>query len=142
MATLLDKFKKSVIGSQTDFYDYISRIDASGDFQRVKNFEVILNSWNNILLTPKRTYDHDPEYGSELYKYVFEPLDIQTQESIKAEIKDSLNTYTDRVSIESINVKFLSNNKGFSVDIVAKYNGILGNLSFIVDENLYFNFNS
>ena len=142
MANPLDKFKKSVVGSGSNFYDYTSKINSSGDFQRIENFEVILNSWNNILLTPKRTFDHDPTYGSELYKYIFEPSDNETMDGIKNELKNSLNTYNDRVSISNIDIKFLSNNKGFSVNITVSYKGNVGNLSLLINENTYLNFNS
>ena len=77
MANLIDKFKKNVVGSGNKIADYTCKLSSSGEFKRISDLEAILNSWNNILLTPKRTYDHDPEYGSDLYKFVFEPSDEQ-----------------------------------------------------------------
>lgn len=142
MANLLDKFKKSVIGSKFKIADYTCKLTPSGDFRRITQLEAILNSWNNILLTPKRTYDHDPEYGSDLYKFIFEPSDIQTMEAIRNEIKTSLEIYDNRAAPSKIDVKFLREKKGFSVDVFVEYEDQEGQLSAIIDDTTYFNLTS
>lgn len=137
MANLMDKFKKNVIGSRNIVADYTSKIDPTAEFHRVTQLQAILNSWNNILLTPRRTYDHDPEYGSDLHKYVFEPTDVTTLEGIKDEIKRSLMVYDTRATITNIDVVFLAEKKGFSVNIYAEYENEEGHLSAKFDEMTY-----
>ena len=139
MANLLDKFKKSVIGSNDTINDYTSVITPSGDFKRITNFEAILNAWNNILLTPVGSYDHDPEYGSNLHKYVFEPVDNETVDGIKSEIRRCITTYNNQASISSITVKFLRDKKGFSFDILVELDNQEGQLSIVIDEASSFN---
>ena len=56
-----------MIGSSEKIRDYIALISSRGDFQRIEDLNVILTSWNNILLTPRRTYILDPEFF--LYAY-------------------------------------------------------------------------
>lgn len=135
MANLLDRFSKQVVGSDGNIYDYLPKITASGDFKRVKDIDVIVSSWNNILLTPRRTYLHDPEYGSDLYLMVFDPVDDSTVERIKEEIQERLSYYDDRAIITDITVSLMSNGKGFSVNILAEYEGEEASLSVKFDDS-------
>jgi len=140
VANLLDRFNKNAIGSKGNIADYISIIISSGDFKRVTNLEVILNSWSNILLTPLRTYDHDPTYGSDLYKMIFEPADEMTSEKIEREIESKITLFDDRATIEDISIDFLTNQKGFNLSITVDYEGTSGELKTTIDESLYFKF--
>ena len=142
MANLLDKFKKNVVGSNSKVSDYTCKLTPSGEFTRINDLEAILNSWNNILLTPKGSYDHDPAYGSNLYKFVFEPADDQTIEEIKDEIETVLEIYDNRATPSNITINFLKENKGFSVDISVEYDHQEGQLSAIIDKNTYLNLSS
>ena len=87
MVNLLDKFQSEVVGSAGRLVDFTSVISSKGDFSKLKNLNVILQSWSNILNTPTGSYTWDPEYGSDLYKYVFEPADQITSKSLKEEIR-------------------------------------------------------
>ena len=140
MANLLNRFNKTVAGSESKYSDYISTISSTGDFKRIEGIEVILNSWNNILLTPRRTYMYDPRYGSDLYKLIFEPADSRTIEKIKDEVINSIRTYDDRASINNVRVTFLSNQKGFDIGIDVDYNGDIGQFNVTITENFYFRF--
>lgn len=140
MANLLNRFNESVAGSNTKIADYLSSVAVAGDFKRIRNLEVILNSWNNILITPKRSYQYDPEYGSDLYKLVFEPADDITLEKVINEVKNTLMRYDDRATINDIDVVFFSNQKGFSLTIDVDYEGDTKQLNTILDESTYFKF--
>jgi len=140
MANLLDRFYKDVVGSKDKIFDYIPIIDSSGDFKRIYDLDVILNSWNNILITPRGSYIFDPEYGSDLLKYIFSPSDAKTVEDIKNEIIYTIRKYDDRATISSIDVLFLRNKKGFDINIDVEYNRQTKKLSTKIDENIYFNF--
>jgi len=140
MANLLNRFSKAVAGSESKLADYKSKIAVVGDFKRVKDIEVILNSWNNILLTPRRTYMFDSEYGSNLYKLVFEPADEKTQEQIIREVVETLRKYDDRAIINDVKIEFLSNKKGFNVAVDVEYEGDTSQLEIVIDEDLYFQF--
>jgi len=140
MATNYEKFMKEVIGSKGKIFDYTSTITPKGDFNRIRDLDVILNSWRNILLTPVRSYDHDPEYGSEIYKYIFEPTDNETANNIKDEIMYRLRTYDNRARIVDVRVNFLDGNKGFVVQIDVDFNGLTDTLSTVFDKALYLDF--
>jgi len=140
MANLLDRFNETVAGSNSKLADYISKISVRSDFKRITDIKVLINSWNNILITPRRTYMYDPEYGSELYKMIFEPADESTVNKVIEEVTSNLLRYDDRATIEDVNVTFFPNRKGFSVAVDINYEGETGQLEVIVDEDVYFKF--
>jgi len=140
MANILDRFNISVVGSEGKISDYTSTIGPSGDFRRVSDLEAIILSWNNILLTATRTYTHDPEYGSDLYKFVFDPADNYTATKIKDEVMVKLQRYDNRAKILNVDVRFLNNKKGFTVSIDVNYKGETSQLGVTIDESLYFRF--
>ena len=138
MADLLRRFNQTVAGSDSKLADYQAVISSVGDFRRIKNLEVILSSWNNILITPRRSYQFDPEYGSDIYKLIFEPADNDTLERIKTEVVETLLRYDNRATIENVEVNLLSNRKGFNISIDVKYEGKTGQLEVVIDEDAYF----
>ena len=140
MANILDKFKTTSIGSSGRVLDFSSKLSPSGDFNKLFDMDAILTSWSNILMTPRGSMDHDPEFGSDLYLYIFEPADSVTQESIKNEIYRAITTYDDRANIDEINVAFFKNKKGFNVSIVASYGNGNSELNLTIDENTYMSF--
>jgi phage baseplate assembly protein W len=139
MANILNRFFNEVVGSATKIRDYVSIITARGDFKRIEDLQVILTSWNTILLTPRRTYILDPDFGSDLYKYVFDPADDDTINNIKTEIVSRISLYDDRASIQEVAVKTLRGGKGYEIDIVADYKGLEGTLSLKVDDTTFAN---
>lgn len=140
MANILERFNKLAVGSNNSISDQIAIISPAGDFSRINNVEVVLASWNNILQTPEGTYTFDPEYGTKLYKMIFEPADEDTIKIIKDEIEHKLMRYDDRATITDIEVNFLNNQKGFFVNVYLKYDGDLSKLEVIIDESVYFQF--
>jgi len=140
MANLLSRFNETVAGSNSKLADYTPKVSASGDFKRIKDIEVLLNSWNNILITPKRTYQFDPDYGSNLYKMIFEPSDQATVNKVIDEVTENLLRYDDRATIENVDVSFYRNQKGFSVAIDVNYEGDTSQLQVVIDEAIYFKF--
>lgn len=134
MANLLKRFNKQVIGSTTRIYDYLSTITASGDFKRVRDIDVIISSWRNILITPKRSYIFDPNYGSNIHQYIFDPIDDTTVDRIKTEVYGSLQLYDDRAKIEDIEVILKGNGKGLQLNILVNYEGETKTLSLSFDD--------
>jgi phage baseplate assembly protein W len=140
MANLLSRFNQAVAGSNSKLADYQATVASYGDFRRIKDIEVILSSWNNILITPKRSYQFDPEYGSDIYKLIFEPADEETLERVRAEVIETLLRYDDRALIENININILPNRKGYNIAVDVRYEGQTGQLEVVIDEDSYFKF--
>jgi phage baseplate assembly protein W len=140
MANLLTRFKKTVVGASGTIADYTTKIISSGDFRRIRDLEVIINSWNNILLTPRGSYVFDPEYGSNMYRLVFQPADERTVEEIRREVELSLIRYDDRAAINDISISFFRNLKGFNVSIEFEYEGVEGEVEIGFDKDQYTRF--
>jgi phage baseplate assembly protein W len=123
MSNILNRFTNKTVGTDNKIFDYIPKITSSKDFQQIKDIDVIISSWNNILMTPKRSFLHDPEYGSDLYKLIFEPMDDITIEQIKNEIINSISYYDTRAIILNINILENTLKNGYVVEIELKYEG-------------------
>lgn len=135
MANILERFIKSARGTDIQPHDFIPYISSIGDFKRIRNIDVILNSWNNILLTPLGSYIYDPNFGSNLYKLIFEPADSGTVQAIKTEIETRILNYDARGEILNINVVMLPNKKGFNVNIECGFRGQTSEISIKFDDS-------
>jgi len=111
------------------------KITQSGDFQRTEGIDEIIKSLSNILMISKGTYFFDSKLGSNLYKYIFEPVDMATRTEIEQEISQSFFEYENRAEI-NYEVLFFKNKKGFRINIYVKYRGEKGKLSIDIDESL------
>jgi len=140
MINRVSSFVKNVSGSKSKIFDITSKLSPSGDFERISDIEVILSSWNIILKTPIGTYDHDPDFGSNLVNYIFEPADKTTADLIKTEISNVLSRYDNRATLSNIDVQFLLDKKGFVISLDVMYKGNKEKLKIIINENIYFNF--
>jgi phage baseplate assembly protein W len=58
----------------------------------------------HIIFTPKGQKLRDPEFGTDLIRYIFEPNDNISWEGIKTEISESVNKYVNGVVINNISV--------------------------------------
>lgn len=135
MANLLERFNDTVKGTDVRPHDFIPYISSIGDFKRLKNIDVILNSWNNILLTPLGSYIADPNFGSNLYKLIFEPADSGTVEAIKSEVKTRILNYDARGEIVDIKVIMSPNRKGFNVNVYCEFEGVSGEITVKFDDS-------
>jgi len=137
MANILDRFQKSVVGASGRFADFTDVITPVGDFKRITGLNVILKSWYNLLVTPTRTVDHDPEYGSDLYKLVFAPADDTTRQQILDEVVGKIRLYDNRAKILSASIDFLPNRRGFVLNVLAEYRGEKGEISATIDDTTF-----
>ena len=132
----IDEFFSRVPGSKTDLKSMENFISNQGDFTQIKNIDVILRSLMNLIMTVKGTYLFDPEYGTNIVKYIFEPVDEITKDSILQDISASVSRYEGRSS-STFDIKFLKGDiKGFVLDVNVSYQGEKKEISIRVDESL------
>jgi len=134
----IEKFRQTSVGAKGRIVEYLPKINPAGDLQKVMDLQAVLTSWNNILTTPLRTYTFDPEYGSELYKYIFDPADISTLQKIDDEVRYRLPSFDDRAAITDVKVEFLPNKKGFNVTVLVKYERQYGQITSVITESVLF----
>lgn len=104
-----------------------------GDITRDTEFKAIKNSLMNIVNTMKGSRRMLPEFATDLYNLLFEPMDEETARSIGEEIIESIERWEDRVEIIDIlvkpnydtnkydcrlNVRILTTNEMESVDFI------------------------
>ncbi len=131
----LERFFQTVPGKRSEIKDVDAYLSPSGDMKEIKNINVIIKSIGNLLLTARGTYIMDPEYGCDLYKYIFEPADKITMQDIYMEIERSIKKYEFRGNI-SYNVIFYNNRRGFVVNLFISYAGEKKKINVSIDESL------
>lgn len=105
---------------------YYSDIDieltkiTSGDIKKDVNIDAIINSLKNILLTMKGSRRMLPEFGSNLQRLVFEPIDEITAREIGEEIIDSVRRWDDRIIFTDILVKPIYDKNEFYISLTFK----------------------
>jgi phage baseplate assembly protein W len=58
----------------------------------------------HVIFTPKGQRIREPEFGTDLIRYIFEPNDEITWEEVKNEITDAVQTYVDNVNLDNIQI--------------------------------------
>src|SRR5690606_20984129 len=79
----------------------------------------------SLLLTDKGERYYEPDYGTNLRKYLFEPKDNLTESEIESDIKETVRKYIPKLTIK--NVSFLIDQDEFN-EIIKDYE-----LKIIVD---------
>lgn len=118
--TTYKTFQKLQKGQANTFYDIYPVIDETGDWKVLTDKDVIINSIKTLLLTPLGRYPFDPQFGSLLYKQIFELSDTVTQDIIKYEVTDRIEMYNDKVKVKDVKIFFDTTNKVCRLDVYIK----------------------
>jgi len=77
----------------------------------------------NLLLTNKGERAFNPGYGSNIRRFLFEPLDFGTAGQIQGNIINTVNKFEPRISIVTLDVLPNYDTNGFDVEMVYKIIG-------------------
>lgn len=109
---------------------------------KLKNFKLknlvdvdaVKNSVHNIFTWIKGERILDPEFGTDLRKYLYEPITEKNAEQIIAEIKTAILKFDPRVEVDDVsNIGTISNNENNEIPIQITYH-IVG----LPNEKYYF----
>ena len=89
----------------------------TNDLVTVKDKAAVAQSIKGLLLTRRGERPFQPEIGSGLQNLLFEPLDYGTAGLIKKEIKETLNRYEPRISIQGLNCYPRTDENGYEVEL-------------------------
>jgi len=89
----------------------------SNDLVTVKDKAAIVQAITVLLLTRKGERPFQPQLGCGIQNALFEPLDYGTAGIIKSEIRDTLNRYEPRISIDNILCIPDDVNNGYEVEL-------------------------
>ena len=85
-----------------------------------KDASAIKQAIVNVLLTNRGERLMNPRYGSDIRRFLFEPLDYGTGFQIKSNIRDTLERFEPRISV--IDIKCTPNFDDNGFDVVLQYN--------------------
>ena len=95
----------------------------TNDLVAVKDKAAISQAIQNLLMTKKGERPFQPQLGSGLMDMLFEPLDYGSAALIKKEIRQTINRYESRITIDRITCSIDFDNNGYSVELVYKIVG-------------------
>ena len=95
----------------------------TGDVVVSKDASAIKKAIVNLLLTNKSENLFNPEYGSDIRAYLFEPLDYGTAAQIQRNIAYSVNKHEPRVQIEDLRANPNFDDNGFDVEMTYSVRG-------------------
>lgn len=86
-----------------NIFSCTSSLSATGDLKRLEGIDIIVDMLYNLLSIPEGTYIDDPNFGTKLHRYVFEPLTDSVVSDIIREIRFKVVSYMGNlVSIQNI----------------------------------------
>ena len=77
----------------------------------------------NLLLTNKGERPFNPDYGSDIREYLFEPLDYATSIALKTKIAGVIEKFEPRIGILELSVYPNEDDNGFDIDLVYEIRG-------------------
>ena len=96
----------------------------TGDLVVSKDGSAIKQAIVNLLLTNKGEKLYNPEYGSDIRNFLFEPMDYATSAQIKQNIMYTLGQWEPRIEIEEVKVATNYDENGFDVSLVYTIRGL------------------
>lgn len=85
----------------------IGKTTTNGFLPKIAGLELVKNNIQQLLLTERGQRVMLPNFGCNLKRYLFEPLDEQTFNSIKTEILTSIHNYAVGVEVIKLSVNAL-----------------------------------
>lgn len=77
----------------------------------------------NLLLTNKGERLMNPNYGSDIRRYLFEPLDYGTANQIKGNIRDTIERFEPRISVVRLKASLNYDDNGFDITMTYSIRG-------------------
>jgi len=95
----------------------------TGDLVVSKDAFAIKQAISNLLLTNTGERLFQPKYGSNIRKYLFEPLDYGTAQAIEKSVRNSIDRFEPRISV--LNLECIPNydDNGFDVEMTYEIRG-------------------
>lgn len=87
----------------------INPINSLGGIKVVQNLEKFHSDLKVLLETEKGTMIGDPEFGSNLYRYLFLPASESTASLIREEIRSCIENNFENIVVQNIDIVFENN---------------------------------
>jgi phage baseplate assembly protein W len=121
MATTFRSDKFTATTTQTLLYsDFQTNLTVHPEIHDVvvnKNENAVKTALSNLLKTNKYERPFQPNFGSNLQKYLFEPIGPVTTSSIQKDITDTITNFEPRVRLINVSVTPYVDNNAYQVTI-------------------------
>ncbi|MCK9597028.1 GPW/gp25 family protein [Candidatus Pacearchaeota archaeon] len=108
----------------------------NGDYQEIFDIDVMLDSLEKIFSIMLETYPFDPEFGSNLFRYLHEPFDDINRENIEYDVRNVMAEHIPGLKIKDLKIR-AGNDKSFILDIIVEFQGMSRNAKFLVGKKGY-----
>ena len=101
-------------------YSYNAQLNRKEELKDVAglyDIESIKNSIANALLTSPGEKILNPEFGIDLRRFIFEPVDIFTTQEIRADIEENLPNFEPRIELEKVDVEALEDEQQYNIQL-------------------------
>ena len=88
-----------------------------------KDASAIKQAIVNLLMTNKGERLMNPNYGSDIRRYLFEPLDYGTANQIKGNIRDTIERFEPRISVVRLKASPNYDDNGFDITMTYSVRG-------------------
>jgi len=96
----------------------------NGDINDFVSIEAIKSSITNIIETMKGSRRKRPEFGGNLWPYLFEPMDEITAQSIGEEVLAAIEIWETRIIIENVNINPVYDRNEYDITVIFKLKGM------------------
>jgi len=103
--------------------------DIDGINSTVDELDAIKISMTNILMTSRGGLPGKPNFGSDISKIIFSPLDSLRKSILKNYVRESLTEFEERITVKEIQVKTIPEYNKVVIDIYFSYKNITGLVS-------------
>jgi phage baseplate assembly protein W len=106
------------------------------DIPTLSNEQAVKESISNILLTELGTKLFDPEYGVNLERYLFEPIDDMTAMLMSSDIESAIYKFETRVDQLSVTITPMEDDNTYIIDIAFNviFNSVRQNMNLMFDK--------
>ena len=117
MINVEKNFIEKVQGNNNIAKTVLPIVGQNGDYVEVYGKDAIAAEIRNLLMTPQGLYPFDPEYGTLLYKQLFEPICEDTERKIYYEVKERVLKYVAGVDVTGVDLVWDEQHKTCKVDV-------------------------
>jgi len=113
-----------------------NQITDYGDFLEVYDIDVMIDALEKIFGIMLETYPFDPELGSNLFRYIWEPFDDITMENLENDVRNVMSQHIPGLKLRNLNI-VTSNDKSFILELYVEFQGVKRTSQFLFDKSGY-----
>lgn len=103
---------------------YQPKLTQSGDVRVIDNAVAVKQAILTIINTNRGDRLFEPDFGCDIRRFIFEPMDSQTSADIKEAVGGSINRYEPRVTVSQVSVTPIADTNGYNIEVIYRLNEV------------------